>query len=124
MVRLISILTLLFAVGQGIPSSMVRPEYTAPQAPFTIAGNLHFVGSKGLSAFLITTPQGHILIDSGLEDTAKLILANIRALGFKPEDVKILLSSHAHLSSRPPARRCGRWRATPMCSRAADAPIF
>jgi metallo-beta-lactamase class B len=89
-------LTILLGLVQGIPPSMIRPEYTLAQKPFTIAGNLHFVGSKGLSSFLITTPQGHILIDSGLDETARQILENIRTLGFKSEDVKILLDGHAH----------------------------
>lgn len=82
--------------AQGIPSSLLDPDYVTPWKPLTIAGNLHYVGSKGLSSFLVTTPQGHILIDSGLEETARQVLGNIRALGFKSEDVKILLDGHAH----------------------------
>ncbi len=69
---------------------------TMPFAPFRIIGNLHYVGSRGIASFLITTPQGHILIDSGHLETAPIILDNITALGFKLRDVKILLSTHAH----------------------------
>jgi len=68
-----------------------------PIPPFRIEGNLYFVGTKDLCCFLITTPQGHILLDGGYAETASQIERNIAQLGFKLEDVKILLNSHAHL---------------------------
>ena len=64
--------------------------------PFHIAGNLYYVGSKGLANYLITTPQGHILINSDLEANVPLIRASVEKLGFKFSDIKILLISHAH----------------------------
>jgi len=73
-----------------------RAAWNAPFAPFTVIGNIHYVGAAGVSAFLITTPQGHILLDGGLPETADPILANIAALGFNARDVRILLNSHAH----------------------------
>lgn len=73
-----------------------RIEWNRPVEPFAIAGNLHYVGVEGISAFLITTPEGHILIDGGLPESAPRILESIRRLGFDPADVKILLNSHAH----------------------------
>ena len=72
------------------------PDWTEPFPPFHIAGNLYYVGSKGLANFLITTPQGHILINSDLEANVPLIKASVEQLGFKFSDVKILLISHAH----------------------------
>jgi metallo-beta-lactamase class B len=72
------------------------PDWTEPFQPFKIAGNLYYVGSKGLASYLITTPQGHILINSSLEQSVPLIQASIEKLGFKFSDVKILLISHAH----------------------------
>lgn len=72
------------------------PDWTEPFPPFHIAGNLYYVGSKGLANYLITTPQGHILINSDLETNVPLIRASIEQLGFKFSDVKILLISHAH----------------------------
>ena len=71
-------------------------EWTEPFPPFRIAGNLYYVGSKGLASYLITTPQGHILINSDLEASVPLLQASITQLGFKFSDVKILLISHAH----------------------------
>jgi metallo-beta-lactamase class B len=71
-------------------------DWTEPFAPYKVAGNLYYVGSRGLASYLVTTPQGHILINSSLEESVPLIQASVAKLGFKFEDVKILLISHAH----------------------------
>ena len=73
-----------------------NPAWTEPQAPFHIVGDVYYVGSKGLAAYLITSPQGHILIDGTVAENASMIEANIQRLGFRLQDVKILLNSHAH----------------------------
>jgi metallo-beta-lactamase class B len=67
-----------------------------PGPPFRIYGETYYVGTCGIAAILISSPKGHILIDSGTEKGADVVLANIRALGFKPTDVATLLSSHEH----------------------------
>jgi metallo-beta-lactamase class B len=71
-------------------------EWNAPQRPFRIHGNSWYVGTRGLSAVLVTSPQGHVLIDGGLPESAAPIAANVRALGFRMEDVRLILNSHAH----------------------------
>lgn len=68
-----------------------------PVEPFRIAGNLYYVGASDVTSFLLTTPEGHILLDGGFEQTVPIIQANVKKLGFRLEDVKILLNSHAHL---------------------------
>ena len=73
-----------------------NPDWTEPFPPFHIAGNLYYVGSKGLANYLVTTPQGNILINSDLESNVPMIKASIEKLGFKFQDTKILLISHAH----------------------------
>ena len=73
-----------------------NPDWTEPFPPFSIAGNLYYVGSKGLANYLITTPQGHILINSDLVSSVPLIRASVEKLGFKFGDIRILLISHAH----------------------------
>jgi len=70
--------------------------WTEPFSPHRIAGNLYYVGSKDLASYLVTTPQGLILINSSLESSVPLIRESIEKLGFKFQDVKILLISHAH----------------------------
>jgi metallo-beta-lactamase class B len=64
--------------------------------PHRVAGNVYYVGSKNISSYLVTTPKGHFLINSGFEETVPLIRASVESLGFKMRDVKILLASHAH----------------------------
>lgn len=71
-------------------------DWTEPFPPHRIAGNLHYVGSKDLASYLVTTPEGHILINSSLESSVPLIRASVEKLGFRFTDVKILLISHAH----------------------------
>ena len=80
----------------GSVAAQNDPSWTEPFPPFHIAGNLYYVGSKGLANYLITTPEGHILINSDLEANVPLIRASVEKLGFKFSDVKILLISHAH----------------------------
>ena len=70
--------------------------WNSPATPRQIFGNSWYVGTCGISAILITSPQGHILIDSGTEKAAPQVAANIEALGFKLRDVRLLLMSHEH----------------------------
>jgi metallo-beta-lactamase class B len=86
----------LRAISIGTVSPQSDPAWTEPFPPFKIAGNLYYVGSKGLATYLITTSQGHILINSDLEENVPLIRASVERLGFKFTDIKILLISHAH----------------------------
>lgn len=76
--------------------TQVSPDWSEPFPPFRIAGNLYYVGSKGLASYLVTTPQGNILINSNLESSVTMIQASIEKLGFRFKDTKILLVSHAH----------------------------
>jgi metallo-beta-lactamase class B len=78
------------------PGCTSCPEWNVPQRPFRIHGNSWYVGTRGLSAVLVTSPQGHVLLDGGLPESAALIAANVRALGFRMEDVRLILNSHAH----------------------------
>ena len=71
-------------------------SWTQPQKPFQIDGNTYYVGSQGLSAILITSPAGHVLIDGTLPQNASMIESNIRALGFRVRDIRWILNSHTH----------------------------
>ncbi len=86
---------LTFALACGLPAQE-NPEWTTPHVPFRIVGNVYYVGSQDLASYLITTPQGDILINSSLVGSVPLIRKSIEALGFPFSDVKILLISHAH----------------------------
>lgn len=87
------------ASAQSMPD-ILKPliaKWNAPTEPFTIIGNIHYVGTNGLASYLITTPKGHILIDTGLPEANPQIKASIAKLGFKVADIKYLLNTHAHL---------------------------
>ena len=71
-------------------------EWNGPREPFKLFGNTYFVGTSGLSALLVVTEQGLILVDGALPQSTPIIDANIRALGFRPRDIKYILTSHAH----------------------------
>jgi metallo-beta-lactamase class B len=94
-VMLAGVFAAVFTMASTVPAQ-VSPDWTEPFPPFRIAGNLYYVGSKGLANYLITTPQGHILINSDLESSVPLIRASVEKLGFKFSDIRILLISHAH----------------------------
>lgn len=79
-----------------VPRPIVSPETDAAFPPHRVAGNLYYVGSRDLSVYLVTTPKGHILINTGFAETVPLVKASVEKLGFKFSDIKILLNSHAH----------------------------
>lgn len=71
-------------------------NYVKPFDPLRIVGNLYYVGTYDLAVYLITTPEGNILINTGVNDSVPGIRANIEKLGFKLEDIKLLLATHGH----------------------------
>jgi metallo-beta-lactamase class B len=85
-----------FAGAQRARECPSCAEWNAPHRPFRLHGDTYFVGTHGLSAILITSPAGHVLIDAALPESAPLIRANIEALGFRMRDVKLIVNSHAH----------------------------
>ncbi|HEX7018651.1 MAG TPA: subclass B3 metallo-beta-lactamase [Gemmatimonadaceae bacterium] len=84
------------AAGRPTAKCASCAQWNAPAAPRRLFGNTYYVGTRGLSAILLTSPAGHVLLDAGLPESAPLIMANIRALGFRVRDVKLILNSHAH----------------------------
>ena len=82
--------------AQSQNQSQQRVEWNQPQKPFRVFGNTYWVGTRGLGAILITSDRGHILIDGALPESVPQIRDHIRELGFKLEDVRLLLNSHVH----------------------------
>jgi metallo-beta-lactamase class B len=89
----ILLLPLLFAASAFAQEA---PDWTNPFPPYRIIGNIYYVGSQGLASYLITTPEGNILINSNLEKSVPMIKESVEKLGFRFSDTKILLISHAH----------------------------
>ncbi len=93
------IVGLLFAgtsTLNGQPTQLFR-TWNRPVPPFHIAGQLYYVGMAQVTSLLIVTKEGHILLDGGFAESAPVIMDNVRKLGFRAEDIRILLSTHAHL---------------------------
>ena len=76
--------------------AQIDPSWTAPQKPFRIAGNLYYVGSRDLGAYLVTSSAGNILINANLESSPSQLRASVEKLGFRWADTRILLNSQAH----------------------------
>jgi metallo-beta-lactamase class B len=95
-----SLVAALLAFGVTLAGFAAQPAprslWAQPQEPFRIFGDTYYVGTKGISVVLIASEDGHVLIDGGLPESARNIADNVRALGFKIEDVKAILNSHAH----------------------------
>jgi metallo-beta-lactamase class B len=77
-------------------AAAAQSDWNEPFPPHRIADNLYYVGSRGLSSYLIATSEGHILINSSFERTVPIIRANVEQVGYQFTDIKILLGSHAH----------------------------
>ena len=84
------------AVEAASAGPSLQASWRQSQVPTRIYGNTWYVGSRGLAAILVTSPQGHVLIDGTLAGNAPMVEANIRALGFRLRDIKVVLNTHAH----------------------------
>ncbi len=96
-------------------------EWNVPRAPFRIFGSTYYVGVAGLSAVLITSDKGHILLDGGLPQSAPLIHDNIRALGFRTEEVRLIVNSHAHFDHAGGIAALQRYSGAEVAASAAGA---
>jgi metallo-beta-lactamase class B len=99
------------------------PAWTAPQTPYRVIGDVYYVGSKDLASFLITTPQGHILINSNLASSVPMIRRNVEALGFRFSDIKIILISHAHFDHAAGSAEIKRLTHARYMVMDADVPV-
>src|SRR5712672_2325462 len=98
-------------------------EFLVPFPSHHVMGNIYFVGSKSLGIYLITTPQGHILVNAGLAESVPGIQESVAKLGFKFSDVKILLISHAHFDHDAGAARIKELTGAKYMVMDADVPV-
>src|SRR6187431_3448637 len=94
LLAVLSVVTLVL-VGRWLNATKIGGQQAAE--PFRIAGNFYYVGANDVAAFLITGPEGHVVLDGGYPTTAPMIMASIAKLGFDIRDVKVLLNSEPHL---------------------------
>ncbi len=78
------------------PNAEIHGAWSAPVEPFRVVGNIYYVGARNIASYLITTPAGHILIDTGTKEMEPVVRRAVEKLGFKLRDIKILLCGHAH----------------------------
>ena len=116
-------LLLLAPLPRAQSFGQAHPEWTTPIAPFRIADNLYYVGSKDLASYLIVTPAGDILINSSLTTSPPLIRKSIEQLGFHIRDVKILLISHAHFDHDAGSAELIRLSGAKYMVMDADVPV-
>jgi metallo-beta-lactamase class B len=114
------------ASAQTVPDFMaqMRARWNTPSEPFKVIDNVYYVGTAGLASFLVTSPNGHVLINSALPEGAALIKANIEKLGFKLTDIKYLLSSEAHYDHAGGWAELKKDTGAQMVSSAADKPLL
>ncbi len=123
--RAVVLACLLVAVsyGGGV-SAQQNADWTRPFPAFKLIGNIYWVGTYDLSTYLVTTPAGHILINSGLEATVPQIKAGVETLGFRVADVRMLLATHAHWDHAAGLAELKRRTRAQMVMSEADAPLL
>lgn len=105
----------------GVPRAMRAWNRDYP--PFRVVGNIYYVGSTGVAQFLVTTPEGHFLLDSGFAASVPRLRANVESLGFRFADVKFLLTSHAHIDHVQGHAEVRRLTGATVVASAADARV-
>jgi metallo-beta-lactamase class B len=124
--RFLFLLASIFVVAASALAQS-SPEWRAwnePVKPLRVIGNVYYVGAKEVSSFLITTPAGHVLLDGGFAETAPLIAENLRQLGFRLEDVKLLIGSHAHSDHAGGLAELKRLTGAKLLATEADAAML
>jgi metallo-beta-lactamase class B len=106
----------------GVPLEMLTWDRDFP--PHRVAGNVYFVGRKNVGIFLITTPAGHILLDSGFEASVPAVQASVQQLGFRFQDIKYLLASHAHVDHVQGHARVRQLTGARVLASEQDAPYI
>ena len=105
------------------PAQTAGTDYLIPFPAHHVIGNVYFVGSKGLGIYLVTTPQGHILINAGLDESVPMIQQSVEKFGFRFSDIKILLISHAHFDHDAGAARIKKLTGAKYMVMDSDVPV-
>ena len=120
-----SVRALLLLACFALPvAAQEEDNYRRPFPPFKLIGNVYWVGTYDLSTYLITTPEGHIVINTGFIETTPQIVAGIEQLGFDIEDVEILLATHAHFDHVAGLAELKRLSGAQMMAMEADAVLL
>jgi len=121
MIRLIAALSLVL---MSVPAAAQPADWSRPFPAHRVIGNLYAVGTYDLACFLITSDDGHILVNTGLAESAPLIRENVESLGFRLEDVRVLLTMQAHYDHAAALAEIKKVTGAKLWATAADAPLL
>jgi metallo-beta-lactamase class B len=119
---LLALLVMLPMRAQNLASMM--EEWRKPFPAHRVVGNVYYVGTNDLACFLIATPEGHMLVNTGLADSVPMIQKSIESLGFRFEDVKILLTTQVHFDHVAAMQEIKKLTGAKMLATAGDAPVL
>jgi len=126
-VALVALMSLTTAVQAQTPKDLIealKVKWNTPTEPFKMIGNVYYVGTEGLASYLITSPQGHILVDTVMPEATSQIKANIEKLGFKVTDIKYLVNTHAHIDHTGGLAEMKQASGAQMIAGEADKPLL
>ena len=122
--RILACCLVVASLGATVPLAAQREAWSRPFPAHRVIGNLYAVGTHDLAVFLVTSQDGHILINTGLEDSTPMIRENIESLGFRLQDVKILLTMQAHWDHTAALAEIKALTGAEMWATDGDAPVL
>ena len=126
-IALVALMSLTTAVAAQTPKDLIaalKVKWNTPTEPFKMIGNVYYVGTDGLASYLITSPQGHILVDTVMPESTSHIKASIEKLGFKVTDIKYLVNTHAHIDHTGGLAEMKQASGAQMVAGEADKPLL
>jgi len=126
-IALVALLTLAGTAQAQTPKDLLAAllvKWNTPTELFRMIGNVYYVGTDGLASYLITSPQGHILVDTVMPEATSQIKANIEKLGFKVADIKYLLNTHAHIDHTGGLAEMKQASGAQLVAGEADKPLL
>jgi metallo-beta-lactamase class B len=126
-IALVALMSLTTAVEAQTPKDLIaalKVKWNTPTEPFKMIGNVYYVGTDGLASYLITSPQGHILVDTVMPEATSQIKANIEKLGFKVADIKYLVNTHAHIDHTGGLAEMKQASGAQLVAGEADKPLL
>jgi metallo-beta-lactamase class B len=126
-IALVALLPLAGAAQAQTPKDLLAAllvKWNKPTEPFRMIGNVYYVGTDGLASYLITSPQGHILVDTVMPEATSQIKASIEKLGFKVSDIKYLLNTHAHIDHTGGLAEMKQASGAQLVAGEADKPLL
>lgn len=126
-IALVALLSLAGSAQAQTPKDLLAAllvKWNTPTEPFRIIDNVYYVGTNGLASYLITSPQGHILVDAVMPEATSQIKASIEKLGFKITDIKFILNTHAHIDHTGGLAELKQASGAQMIGGEADKPLL